>query len=510
MNKRKIKGYVRDIEDLINKIDAKQAEINKLDAEFENELNDTRNVLSPFMSHKDVEEKLDEMKKQHEEQKNKLQKSVDKMEKTAEKKKKKVFKPVDRIENKIKMLNKMKENLEKEIQKVEEEIKRLESEIAKAEGKEKEKLEKQLSGLNKKRSTLTKKLKDIIKQLGIYAVKSVKTASNLKKVIASATNPDKYIKEADKKEQEKQAKPEVKPKPEKKPEIEKKPEENYEPPVIPEVKIEDNNQEIISDTDEQRKEKIANEISENVGKKLSEEQLEEAKKAKEEQQRKEDIANEIAENVQKQQEIEDEKRKRDKKVDEILEEIERNKKTKEEIEKSMADELKKQQAEHTATVDLNNFDIPDEIVINPDDISKNSKDESGEKQNLPDVQKSKFRIALETAGNSIKKFFNRIRTGAKNMGASMKQAMIEILKDAQDKLEDEEPQKPDWYEEKTVQNGGIKMPDDFKAVNKNEIYRGSVRESEEVRQAVEEVAKKLDGQTNSYRNVLNEKTGGRE
>lgn len=432
MNERKIKGYVEDIEVLINKIDVKQAEIDNDEITFEDRLKDKRNVLSPFLDKKSVDAELDKMKKEHKSKQKKAQKDIDKMEKTAEKKRKKVFKPVDRLETITKMLNKIKENTGKEIKKIEEEIKRLESEIAKADGKEKEKLEKQLLGLNKKLASLIRKLEVIIKQLEKYEAKKVETVRTLKEIIKSATNPDKYIAEADKKEKEKQTKSEAKPEPKTK----QKTEENYEPPVIPEVNL-----------DAKRKEKIADEISKNLD--------ESEKKEKQEAKRKKEMAEEINKNVEEKLSKEQQKRaedakKKKKEEKEILEEIEKNKPTKEEIEKRMADELKKQQKRNTKKVKVEpSIDTEKGIVLDPEEIAKNKKEREEQKdENLPAVQENKFKIILANLGNNIKNIFSKLRTGTKKMRASMKQAMIEILKEAQEKLEkaDSEKQK----DEKTI------------------------------------------------------------
>lgn len=487
MNERKIKGYVEDIEALINKIDVKQAEIDNDEIKFEEKLKDRQNVLSAFTNRKNMEAELNKMKKEHESKQKKAQKDIDKMEKTAEKKRKKVFKPVDRLETIIKMLNKMKENLEKEIKKIEEEIKKLESEIAKTDGKEKEKLEKQLSGLNKKRASLIRKLEGIVKQLEKYETKKVETVSTLKEIIASATNPDKYIAEADKKEKEKQTNPEAKP----------EPEENYEPPVIPEV-----------DLDVQRKKKIADEISKNLD--------ESEKKKKQEAKRKKEMADEINKNVEEklskeQHKKAEEAKKRKEEENKILEEIEKNKPTKEEIEKRMADELKKQQKRNTKKVKVEPpIDIEKEIVLNPEEIAKNKKEREEQKdENLPAVQENKFKFMLVNLGNNIKNIFSKLRTGTKKMGASMKQAMIEILKEAQEKLEkaDSEKQKDEKtiatvVEEPKKEVDRGPQASDFTVVkkgtgvkdtrkNRKRMFKTEIRADEKTIEAVETVPEKI-------------------
>ena len=506
---KKIKGYVKDIESLIEKIDAKHADIDKAEIEFEEKLKDTKNVLSPFLNSRIVEAELDKMRKEHNNKQEKAKKSIEKMEKTGGKKLKKVFKPVNRLENIIKILNKIKSNTEKEIKKVEEEIKKLESEIAKAEGKEKDKLEKQLSGLNKKLLGLIKKLNGIIKQLEKYEKQKTKEVKNLKKVMASATDPYKYIGEDNQKgkepKTETKSNPVVKQTPvtepktvvnqrtvsvpqpveeprtvvnqvlvsEPQPVVEQTPvteqtavvepnpveesniDENYEPPVIPEV----NEDELLLNN--QRKKEMADEISKNVGEQLSQEQLQRAEEAR--------------------------KREEENK---ILDEIEKNQPTKEEIEKRMADELKKQQEEHTATVNLSDFDMPKELVINPDDIKKEDKKETEEVSNLPATKKNKFRIAVENVGNNIKKFFNNIRAGAKKMKESMKQAMIEILQEAQDKLENGKKENNEKSD-----NSEIEMSDSVGLNSKEETYRESMRATKEVQKAVEEISNNLKNQS---------------
>lgn len=430
MNRRKIKGYVEDIDAMIKKIDAKKAEMEKADLEFGKDYRDKQNVLSAFTDRSDMDKELSKMRKEHEKQQKKAEKSIDKMEKKAERKQKKVFKPVNRLETIIKMLNVIKENTEKEIQKVEDEIKRIEGEIANAQGKEKDKLEKQLSKANKKQSSLIKKLEVIIKQLDKYGTKHIETVRTLKSIISSATDSDKYIKYAD--EKEKQGQKPAEPKDPKK-EPEKKPAEQKDSKKEPEQKS--------AEQGDSKKKPEKKPTEQKDSNKKPEEQEGQQANEEEKTRHKKEMADEISRNIQKQ--FSEEQLKR-------AEEARNNK----------------------------------------------EKEENGK---LPDVKKSKLRVILSSLGINIKNVFNKIKSGARNMGASMRQAMIEILQEAQEKLEndkEEKQEKPDWYEEKTIDNGGIKLSPELQSkreewLKRDILYKGTIQSYNRMQKDIDEIDKKL-------------------